>query len=68
MNYFKHSDKGSGSEQPVLVQSSLVFIREFKTTSHTGLFEMIVQGFNNLPPRSPDSTPCDFFLGGYVKI
>ena len=24
-------------------------------------------GFNNWPPRSPDSTPCDFFLWGYVK-
>ena len=23
--------------------------------------------FNNLPPRSPDATPCDFFLWGYVK-
>ena len=33
----------------------------------TGLFEMIVWGFNNLPPRSPDITPCDFFLWGYVK-
>jgi len=25
------------------------------------------RGFNNLPPRSPDATPCDFFLCGYVK-
>ena len=25
------------------------------------------RGFNNLPPRSPDTTPCDFFLWGYVK-
>ena len=24
-------------------------------------------GFNNLPPRSPDAAPCDFFLWGYVK-
>ena len=24
-------------------------------------------GFNNLPPRSPNATPCDFFLWGYVK-
>ena len=24
-------------------------------------------GFNNLPPRSPGATPCDFFLWGYVK-
>ena len=28
---------------------------------------MIVWGFNNWPPRSPDATPCDFFLWGYVK-
>ena len=34
---------------------------------NTGLFKMIVGGFNNLPPRSPDATPCDFFLWGYVK-
>ena len=25
------------------------------------------QGFNNLPPRSPDVTQCDFFLWGYIK-
>jgi len=25
------------------------------------------RGFNNLPPRSPDATPCDFFLWGYIK-
>ena len=25
------------------------------------------RSFNNLPPRSPDATPCDFFLWGYVK-
>jgi len=25
------------------------------------------EGFNNLPPLSPDTTPCDFFLWGYVK-
>ena len=25
------------------------------------------RGFNNLPPRSPDATTCDFFLWGYVK-
>jgi len=26
-----------------------------------------LSGFNNLPPRSPDATACDFFLWGYVK-
>ena len=25
------------------------------------------RGFNNLPPRSPDATSCDFCLWGYVK-
>ena len=25
------------------------------------------RGFNNLPLRSPDATPCYFFLWGYVK-
>jgi len=25
------------------------------------------RGFNNLPPHSPDTTSCDFFLWGYVK-
>jgi len=25
------------------------------------------RGFNNLPTRSPDVTPCDFFLWCYVK-
>jgi len=25
------------------------------------------EGFNNLPPRSPDAAPCDFFPWGYVK-
>ena len=25
------------------------------------------RGFNNLPPRCPDATPCDFFIWGYVK-
>ena len=26
------------------------------------------RGFNNLPPRSPDATTCDFFVWGYVKV
>jgi hypothetical protein len=30
----------------------------------TGLFEMIV---GVLTPRSPDATPCNFFLWGYVS-
>jgi len=25
------------------------------------------RGFNNLPPHSPDATPCDFFLRDYEK-
>jgi hypothetical protein len=31
---------------------------------NTGLFKMIV-GMG--PPHSPDATPCDFFVWGYVK-
>ena len=35
---------------------------------YTGLFEMIVGVLKTChTPRSPDSTPCDFFLWGYVK-
>jgi len=26
-----------------------------------------MSGFSQLPPRSPDASPCDFFLWGYVK-
>ena len=34
----------------------------------TGLFEMIVGVLTTCyTPRSPDATPCDFFLWGYVK-
>jgi len=32
-----------------------------------GVIRNDCQGFNNLPPGSPDATPCDFFLWGYVK-
>ena len=32
-----------------------------------GVIQNDCRGFNNLPPRSPDATPCDFFLWGYVK-
>ena len=28
---------------------------------------MIVGGLTTWPPLSPDATPCDFFLWGYVK-
>ena len=31
------------------------------------VFQNDCRGFNNLPPLSPDVTPCDFFLWGYVK-
>ena len=37
-----------------------------KTNSFTnGLNDCL--GINNLPSGSPDATPCDFFLWGYVK-
>jgi len=37
---------------------------------HYRLYRVIrndCQGFNNLPSRSSDATPCDFFLWGYIK-
>jgi len=34
---------------------------------HYRVIRNYCRGFNNLPPRSPDATPCDFFLWGYVK-
>jgi len=34
--------------------------------TNTGLFEMIV-GVLTICHLSPDATPCDFFLWGYVK-
>jgi len=39
--------------------------------SFGGIYYRVIRsdcrGFNNLPPRSPDATPCEFFLWGYVK-
>ena len=34
---------------------------------NTGLLKMIVGVLTTWPPRSPDATPCDSFLWGYVK-
>ena len=31
------------------------------------VFQYVCRGFNNLPSRSPDATPCDFFVWSYVK-
>ena len=40
----------------------------FAVLGNTGLFEMIVGVLTTChTPRSPDATPCDFFLWGYVK-
>ena len=30
-------------------------------------YSKLFSGFQQLPPRSPDATPCDFFHWGYVK-
>jgi len=30
-------------------------------------YSKCMSGFKKLPPRSPNTTPCDFFLWGYVK-
>jgi hypothetical protein len=35
--------------------------------AYTGLFKMIVGVLTTWPPRSPDATPCNFFIWGYVK-
>ena len=32
-----------------------------------GVIKNDCRGFNNSPARSPDATPSDFFLWGYVK-
>ena len=40
---------------------------EFQVIKYTGLFEMIVGVLTTRHTRSPDATPCDFFLWGYVK-
>ena len=45
-------------------------VPNFRITPQISLYRFIqndCRGFNNLPPRSPDATPCDFFLWGYVK-
>jgi hypothetical protein len=34
---------------------------------YTGLLKVIVGVLTTWPPRSPDATPYDFFLWGYVK-
>ena len=41
----------------------ILFIVELYMQPHLPRFyHYDYQGFNNLPPRSPDATPCDFFL------
>jgi len=47
-------------------ESNLVFVQQ-DATLFSLLYRVIRNnrpGFNNLPPRSPDATPCDFFLWG----
>jgi len=47
-----------------------VKIRTLYYTTHAQKYRVIrndCRGVNNLPPRSPDKTPCDFFLWRYVK-
>ena len=38
-----------------------------RLTNKYGVIRNDCRGFNNLPPRSPDATSCDFFLWCYVK-
>ena len=43
-------------------------VRGEQVLKYTGLFKMIVGVLATChAPRSPDATPCDFFLWGYVK-
>jgi len=44
--------------------------QQYSQSYHGFVYRVIrndCRGFSNLPPRSPDATPCDFFLWGYVK-
>ena len=34
---------------------------------NTRVIQNDCRGFKNLPSRSPDATPCDFLLWGYVQ-
>ena len=53
-------------EQPAILNQRNVY----SLNNHYSKYRVIRndhRGFNNLPPRFPDATPCDFFLLGYVK-
>ena len=44
-----------------------IYVKSYER-KYTGLFEMNVGVLTTChTPRSPDATPCDFFLWGYVK-
>ena len=52
----------------------LIFIMTYETISTTNLPQHWIERFAQVdvalmrwPPRSPDLTPCDFFLWGFVK-
>ena len=46
--------------------TSLQFANASESSSMSGLLLSITQ-WNRMAPRSPDLTPCDFFLWGYLK-
>ena len=55
------------SDGTCIMNKHMHFPCEFMA-SNIGLFEMIVGVLTTChTPRSPDVTPCDFFLWGYVK-
>ena len=53
-------------EQPAILNHRNVYCLK----NHYSKYRVIrndCRGSKNLPPCSPDATPCDFFLWGYIK-
>ncbi|GBN09522.1 hypothetical protein AVEN_160298-1 [Araneus ventricosus] len=53
----------------LIMHICLLAASETVTTRHdvTPCATIVYGGFQKLPPRSPDLTPVDFFLWGYLK-
>jgi len=51
-------EKNLGKNNLTFVKDTLMIYRVIRNDC---------RGFNNLPPRSSDATPCDFFLCSYAK-
>ena len=51
----------------MLRYTPVLYIYHFMLVNTEIIYRVIrndCRGFNNLPPRSPDATPCDFLLWG----